>query len=247
MFNCLKIITAMLGLCASSLALAEPTLIFEIVDADGAKSQQTISITGRWLRSETDQKGKPDYALMDSGRLMLFNVDDTAKSYRVTRVGKIFWPEAPPAPKFKPKKKKQSVAGVPCIVVQEMGEDGPVAEHCMAGIGPLGLNRRELIAMSRLFMAGRNMATGEIGVAIADERQIAIQSRSLVGKRSRVLKLVTHKPTPDSKLKIPDEYKRIKPDLPRNPIKDPKEFRKTIKLDEPETSQTAKPEEIEKQ
>ena len=245
MHICSTQLTAVLGLCAASLVQAESTLVFETVAANGAKSQQTISITGRWLRSETEPKGKADYALLDSGRLMLFNVDDKAQNYRVTRVGKIFWPEAPPAPKFIPTKKKQSVAGVPCIIVQEVGKEGPVAEHCMAGIGPLGLNRRELIALSRLFMAGRNMGTGEVGVATADERQLSIQSRSLDGKQSRVLKSVTLKPTPDLKLKIPDEYKRIKPDLPRNPTKDPEKFKKLMQPKESEKPQTAKPEKTE--
>ncbi len=238
MFNQLKTATAVLSLCMASVTHGESTLVFENIEADSAKSQQTISISGRWLRSETDKKGKPDYTLFDSGRLMLFNVDDTEKNYRVTRVGRLFWPDAPTAPKFKPTNKRYSVAGFPCVIVQEMGKEGPVAEHCMAGLGPLGLNRRELIAMSRLFMTGRAMRTGEIGVATPDERQISIQSKSLVGKQSRVLKSISHKPILNSKLKIPDDYNRIKPDLPRNPIKDPEEFKKTLQPTAPENKQT---------
>jgi len=250
MSNRLKTLAALLGFCASSLVMADSTLVFENIDADGNKSQQTVAISGRWMRSETDRPGKPDYSLMDSGRLMQFNVNEEAKSYRVVRLGRLFWPDAPPAPVLKPAKKRQSVAGVPCIVVQEMGKDGPVAEHCMAGIGPLGLSRRELIVMSRLFMTGRKMRTWEVGVATPDERQISISSRSLTGKQSRVLKSVTHQPVENVRLKVPDDYTRILPDVPRNPITDPEEFKSVLEKQAADKAEAAEkaaaPESIQK-
>jgi hypothetical protein len=112
----LKIIAALLSASSvAPLAHADSTLVYELTAADGSKIQHTIAIRGPWLRLESEPKGKSDYTLMDTARLLMFEVDDQAKSYQVTRMGRLYWPTTDlNAPKFKPIPKKQAVSGVRC-------------------------------------------------------------------------------------------------------------------------------------
>jgi hypothetical protein len=104
---------------------------------------------------------------------------------------------------------------VKCQQVHEMGEDkAVVAEHCMSAGGPLGLNAREMITLSRLFMSARRMGLpGWIGVATPEERQISIMSSNSDGV-SQVFKSVLHKPLPNDLMKVSVDYQRLLPDLP---------------------------------
>ena len=160
------IVAAVLGvLSVAPLAHADSTLVYELTAADGSKIQHTISIRGPWLRLESEPKGKSDYTLMDTARLLMFEVDDEAKSYQVTRMGRLYWPVTDlNAPRFKPIPKKQAVSGVRCQPVHEMGKDDQsIAEHCMSAGGPLGLNAREMVTLSRLFMSVRRIGLGWLG------------------------------------------------------------------------------------
>jgi len=196
-------------------AHADSTLVYELTTADGSKIQHTIAIRGSWLRLESEPKGTADYSLMDNARLLMFEVDDQAKSYQVTRMGRLYWPATDlNAPRFKPIPKKQTVAGVRCQPVDEMDKDGKsIAEHCMATGGSLGLNAREMITLSRLFMSARRIGLGWPGVATPDERQASILSQTPDGGRLE-FKSVVHRPVSKTLLKIPETYKRLKPDLP---------------------------------
>ena len=197
------------------LAQADSTLVYELTGKDGSKVEHTISITGRWLRLESKPKVKSDYTVMDLGRLMKFEVDEKEKTFQVTRLGKLYWPEtALNSPEFKPIKKKNAVAGVRCQPVHEMGTDNkPVAEHCMTIGGPLGMNAREMITLSRLFMSNRRIGQSWLGLATPDERQVSILSHNPAGWKLE-LKSVTHQPVDKTLLKIPVDYKRLQPDLP---------------------------------
>ncbi|MEN8179846.1 MAG: hypothetical protein ABFS39_14685 [Pseudomonadota bacterium] len=216
MFKRMKIITAALAaFSVVPLAHADSTLVYEQAGADGSKTQHTISISGRWLRLESEPKGKYDYTVMDTGRLLMFEVDDKAKSFQVTRMGRLYWPATPlNTPKFMPIPKKQAVSGVSCQQVHEMGKDKKmIAEHCMTAGGLLGLNAREMITLSRLFMSARRIGLGWPGVATPDERQVSILSKSSGGE-SQTFKSVAHGRVAKNLLKVPDAYKRLKPDLP---------------------------------
>ena len=196
-------------------AHADSTLVYELTTADGSKIQHTIAIRGSWLRLESEPKGKSDYTLMDTARLLMFEVDDQAKSYQVTRMGRLYWPAtALNAPRFKPIPEKQTVSGVRCQPVHEMDKDDKsIAEHCMSAGGSLGLNAREMITLSRLFMSARRIGLSWLGVATPDERQASILSQNPDGGKQE-FKSVVHRPVAKKLLKIPDTYKRLKPDLP---------------------------------
>ena len=256
----MKIAAAILA--ASSVvpsAHADSTLVYELTGADGSKIQHTVSIRGAWLRIESKPKGKYDYTVMDTSRLLMFEVDDKAKSFQVTRMGRLYWPVTPlNAPKFKPIPKKQTVSGVPCQPVHEMGKDEKsIAQHCMTPGGPLGMGGREMITLSRLFMSARRIGLGWLGVATPDERQVSILSQRPDGGKQE-FKSVVHRPIAKTLFKVPNAYKRLKPDLP---IKEDKKAQQkpaekpaaevqqeqpkaeaTPELEESKTSPEAKPE-----
>jgi hypothetical protein len=211
-----KFVTAiLLTLCAASASYADSTVVYQLTNKDGAKVEHSIQISGRWLRLDSQPKGKADYTVMDTGRLLMFEVDDKSKSFQVTRLGRLYWPETPlNSPKFKPVNKKNAVAGVRCQPVNEMGNNKkPVAEHCMSAGGPLGLNAREMITLSRLFMSARRTGNSWAGVATPDERQVSLLSQNAAGDKL-VFKSVSHGRLDNTLLKIPVDYKRLKPDLP---------------------------------
>ena len=247
MFKQFKIAAfCMLGFGILPSAHADSTLVFESTAADGSKTEHTIALSGRWLKLESKPKAKADYVIMDTGRLLMFEVNDEEKSFQVTRMGRLYWPQTPlNTPRFKPMRKKQTVSGVACQRVHEMGPGKePVAEHCMSAGGPLGLNAREMITLSRLFMSARRMGLpGWIGVATPEERQVSILSQNPEGVK-QAFKSVSHKPLSGDLMKVPTGYKRLKPDLP------PKEKRPKLapaakaEADKPETTkpESANPE-----
>ncbi len=211
-----KYITALLlTLCATTVSYADSTVVYDLINKDGAKVEHTIQISGRWLRLESEPKGKADYTVMDMGRMLMFEVDDKSKSFQLTRLGRLYWPETPlNSPKFKPIPKKNTVAGVPCQPVNEMEkEKKPVAEHCMSPGGPLQLNAREMITLSRLFMSERRIGNSWAGVATPDERQVSILSQNAAGDKLELIS-ISHGRVDKSLLKIPVDYQRLKPDLP---------------------------------
>ncbi len=174
---------------------ADSTLVYELTGKDGSKTQHTVSISGRWLRLESSPKGKYDYLVMDTGRLLMFEVDDQARSFQTTRMGRLYWPDTPlNHPDFMPMAKKQTVAGIACQPVHEMAKDKQsIAQHCMSAGGPLGLNAREMITLSRLFMSARRIGFNWPGVATPDERQVSILSQTPDGRKQE-FKSVLHRP-----------------------------------------------------
>jgi len=195
---------------------ADATLEYELVRPDADKIKQSISISGRWLRldSSTDIESGT-YTVMDTGRMLMFRVNDADKSFQITKMGRLYWPVTRlTAPNFKPVQKKSSVNGIRCQPVQEI-VDGmtPVAEHCMLAGGALGLNARETITLSRLFMSARRLGLSWPGVATADERQVSALSRSMTGVTQQFIS-VDHQRIDNTRFKIPRDYRRLLPDLP---------------------------------
>ncbi|MCU7886330.1 MAG: hypothetical protein KZQ82_19250, partial [Candidatus Thiodiazotropha sp. (ex Lucinoma annulata)] len=77
--------TAMvLGLSFIGTVNADSILKYEKMVSEDIKETVTLSITGRWLRIDSEVKGKADYTLMDTGRMLMFEVMDGDKSYRQT-------------------------------------------------------------------------------------------------------------------------------------------------------------------
>jgi hypothetical protein len=194
---------------------ADSVLVYELKRPNAETVKQTISIDGRWLRLETEPRGQTDYILMDTSRQIKFDVYDKTKSYQVTRMGKLYWPEtANILPRFKPLKKISSVAEARCQLVDEILPTGEtVLKHCMTTTGPVGLNSREMITLARLFMLARRLNVGWPAVATKDERQVSISSRARDGTMQQFVS-VWHGNLPYTKFKIPKDYKRISPDLP---------------------------------
>lgn len=194
---------------------ADSILKYELKRPNGETVQQTISIDGRWLRLDIEPKAAADYILIDTGRQIKFDVYNSSKSYQATRMGKLYWPQSSDQPpRFKPLKKVGNISGARCQQVEELAPSGEtVLKHCMSSTGPLGLNSREMITLTRLFMLGRRLNVGWPAIGTQDERQASVFSQA---KDGTVQKFISawHGKIPYTKLKIPDGYKRITPDLP---------------------------------
>ncbi|MBC8212250.1 MAG: hypothetical protein H8E21_14405, partial [Gammaproteobacteria bacterium] len=203
------------SLTFTPLVQADSTLVYELNSKDGARIQHTIAISGRWLRLDTDPARQARYTVMDMGRMLMFEIDDQAKNFQITRMGRLYWPSnALTAPVFKPLAKKEAVSGIRCQPVQEMtSATESIANHCMTAGAMLGLNAREMITLSRLFMSARRLGLSWPGVATADERQVSINSQHVSGTTQQ-FKSVTHQRIDNTRFKVPAGYQRILPDLP---------------------------------
>ena len=207
---------------ATSISYADSTVVYESSNKAGDKVEHTILISGPWLRLDSVPKGKTDYSIMDTSRLMKFDIDEKAKTYQLTRMGRLYWPETPLiSPGFKMLRTKKAFAGIACQPVNELGENKQtVAEHCMASGSSLRLSAREMFTLSRLFMSSRRMSDrlsdSLLGVATPDERQVSILSQDPAGNKLE-FKSVTHGWISRKLMKIPAGYKMLKPDLPVNP------------------------------
>ena len=84
--------------CYVSQTQADATLVYETLDAAGAKTQHTFSITGRFVRIDTQPRQQPGYALFDTGRMIMFDVDETTHSYTPVKAGKSWHPAVQVAP-----------------------------------------------------------------------------------------------------------------------------------------------------
>ena len=202
-------VAVVLGCCLAGDAFADSILTFEKTGSDGAKETRTLSITGRWLRIDSDAEKRSNYTLMDTGRMIMFEVDTESKSFRQTHMGKYYWPKDV-VPKLKPMREKDAVSGVRYNKIQEGPKDQPVAVHCMVAGQDIGLNERKTKTLSRLFLVSRRMNLDWGAATTPDERQVSISSRSNASGESLKFISAVHKPIPDNRIKIPDEYKQIR-------------------------------------
>lgn len=218
----------------------DATLVYQTVDADGEKMQHTFSISGRFVRVESDTA--PDrFQVIDTGMLTMADVDRMTMRYTfenlprgypstavpATRRQAIETPEetqsggkvsepvvtAPvlsPTPQLSPTRKKQNMSGIVCRMVREMVDGRPVAEHCMAGTGPMGVSSREMITLSRLFTLARRMELGWAGVATADERIASVDSQLADRRGSQTLLSISYDWIPDAHMQVSKKYKRVK-------------------------------------
>ncbi|MCG7939690.1 MAG: hypothetical protein N0C81_04680 [Candidatus Thiodiazotropha lotti] len=201
--------TVVLGLGLIGSVHGDSILTFEMSGPNAAKETRTVSITGRWLRIDTDQQGSPDYTLMDTGRMLMFEVDDKKKSYKTTHMGKYYWPKDV-KPRLKPMREKGVVAGKRCRKIHEVVGSKHALNHCMLPGTELGLDERSTKTLSRLYQLSRRMKLDWIGAMTPDERQISISSQDLKSGATLKFTSILHKGIPDNKFKIPDTYQRIK-------------------------------------
>lgn len=127
-------------------------------------------------------------------------------------------PEAAPAlakaPRFEASRETDEVAGISCRLVREMVDDKPVVEHCMANKAALGITEREIRTLARLFVLARERGWDWLGAASKDEEFVSIRSRRIGADGGLTLKSVSTNPLPAGHLRVPREYKEVKPPQP---------------------------------
>ena len=197
---------------------ADSTIVYDRIASGDLKTRQTISISGRWLRIDSEPKGKADYILMDTGRMLMFEVDDAGRRFHQSHVGQFYWPERKP-PKLKPVMEKMTVSGVRCQKIGEWNEERQVREHCMVAGSALGLNERETKTLSRLFAIAGRIGWDLPGVSTRDERQVSISSQGDEEATKLQFVSVAHDPIPDVRMKIPDHYEQIWTEHGKPPVK----------------------------
>ena len=195
-------------------AWADSILVYERSAPETAGVKHTVSIVGRWLRIDSEPKQKSDYTLIDTGRMLMFDVDDANKRFYQSHVGQFYWPDVG-AIRLMPVREKSSVAGLRCQKIKEMGSEKPKAEHCMSVGSALGLSERETKTLSRLFLIARRVGLDWGGVATPDERQISLSSLDLEKGASLKFLSVEHQSIPDNRMKIPNDYQPIMVETPK--------------------------------
>ena len=93
-----------------------------------------------------------------------------------------------------------------------MHEGEPVKEHCMANSAALGVTKREVITLARLFAMARKQEFNWLGVGTKDEEFISVQSRDLRDNRMLQLTAVSTKPLPTGYLRIPRAFEKVDSD-----------------------------------
>ncbi len=118
-------------------------------------------------------------------------------------------PALVPAPLFQATPKRDEVAGISCRVVQEIVNNKPVVEHCMANKAALGITEREMRTLARLFALARERGWDWLGAATQDEEFVSVRSRRLDGDALLELGSVSTDPLPQGHLRISREFTEI--------------------------------------
>jgi hypothetical protein len=232
-----------LSLCLAAIfslpagASADTTLVYELVDAAGKKTEQTYTIRGRFVRVDQGSDTPKNFLLLDGGFLYM-NVVDGEKGTFTTfgespfhqgerlpataKAASEAEPTAEPAeqaaaqtsPKstLSPTGKKRSIAGVRCREVMEMRNDKPVAEHCVADAAALGMTPRELITMARLIEFSKQRTDPDWIAMQSDEQFISIRSAPPGAAATFELKSVSHDIVPREYFRVPAGYKKLEPE-----------------------------------
>lgn len=113
-----------------------------------------------------------------------------------------------PKTKLRLTKKKKTIAGIRCRVVEEFSGGQPVMTHCMADKARLGITEREIRSLARLFKMARERDFGWLGTHTKDEDFVSIASEDLQSKKTMRLTAVDTKFLPAGYLRIPRHYKK---------------------------------------
>lgn len=220
-------------LAFTSPAGADVTLNYELTEPDGHTTTKTFSTARFYVRVDDSTEDKR-HLLFEAGRFFsLYRVDESKSTFErltpkvIPHMGAgtpakeksdayraRFPADEPraPVPVLKPTSKKNTVAGIPCRIVNEMLDNRPVVEHCMANSANLEVTSREIITMTRLFKMARDRAFDWLGVGTQDEEFISVQSRDLQTSRALKLISVSTSPLTEGYLRIPKNYKNVTPD-----------------------------------
>lgn len=229
-FACLAVVMTGYG---TALAHADATLVYEMTDVAGDKSQYTFTLVERFVRIDSEKEQNVHW-LYDSGFRKLYKIDDGNRRYKMIRLfdnphvkTTATAEQSAAGSKLIASNEKKSIAGISCRVITEKIDDKVVAQHCMAGTGPLGLSKRELYTLSRLLSAPGKLQFGWPGVATADERFAAVQSQMHAGKEGLELKSISHDSVPDEQVQIPKAYKNLDAPPEKVPAKKPDDASKS--------------------
>lgn len=216
--------TLVLG--TTNVAYAETTLVYQLGDAHGATKEQTYTLHGRWVRVDDTDKSNHDYLILDTGFQIMHVVD--AQNQTFTTFGESHFHQgkqtqtasenanakraaerASKHPAFKPTGMKDTVAGIRCNIVNEIVNDKPVAEHCMADTAVLGMNQREMITMTRFIMFSKDWTDPDWIAEQSNEQFVSIRSRPTGGEATFQLKTVTHAIPPNDYFRVPPSYRKM--------------------------------------
>jgi hypothetical protein len=225
------------AVCLASVAEADTTLVYELTDAQGNKIEQRYQIHGRFLRIDSDADSQPNSLILDAGYMFMYVVDPGKQTFTTfgsspfhqgkqmpakakttgtaepeTADTKKVSATSPQPPVLSPTGQKQTVAGVRCMVVNEIRNDKPVAEHCLANAAALGMTSRELITMARLIEFSKQWTDPDWIAVQSDEDFVSIQSVPPAGNATFVLKSVSHEILPADHFRVPSEYQKLEPE-----------------------------------
>jgi hypothetical protein len=209
---------------------AETTLIYELVDDQEVAKEQTYTLHGRWARVDDSTLTDKQHLILDAGFMIMYVVD-TEKTVFYTfgesplhQGKKLPAPsgdaanpkqaakKASPEPNLKPTGAIETVAGVRCNIVNEIVDDKPVAEHCMADAAALGMNPREMTTMARLIQFSRDWSDPDWIAVQMKELFISIRSRPVGGTDTFLLNAVSHQTPAADYFRVPREYRKLNSD-----------------------------------
>lgn len=78
---------ALAACCCVSPAFSDATLAYRTIAADGSSSLRTFSVAGRFVRMDTEGDAR-HYTLVDTGRMPMFEVGDSTRSFRTLHTGR---------------------------------------------------------------------------------------------------------------------------------------------------------------
>lgn len=213
--------------CYASVASADTTLVYKLTGAQGEELEQTYTIRGRFMSVDSNAESQPYFLILDAGFMIMHVVDNDKKVFSTYGESPYHQDKKTPqisendanvkqmakkpvvAPILKPTGKKETVAGVRCIIVNEIENDKPVAEHCMADAHALGMSPRELITMARLIDFSKEWTDPEWVAVQSEEKYISIRSRPLDGDVAFILEAVSHKIASREHFRVPPEYQKL--------------------------------------
>lgn len=212
---------------------AETTLVYDLVDSQGATKEQTYTLHGRWVRvnNSNENEAEENFLLLDSGFMIMHVVDGEKGEFYTFGESPHHQSRTMPKtvegdgktkqatekktemPGLKPTGKKDTVAGVQCRVVNEVVNDKTVAEHCMAEVVALQMTPRELITMARLIEFSREWTDPDWIAVQSNEKYVSIRSRPADGDATFILKSVSHELPPGDYFRVPPAYKKLDSDI----------------------------------
>lgn len=211
----------------ASVAGADTTLVYKLTGTQGEELEQTYTIRGRFMSVDSNAESQPYSLILDAGFMIMHVVDDDKKVFSTYGESPYHQGKKMPeksesdvnvkqmakkpvtAPILKPTGKKETVAGVRCMIVNEIENDKPVAEHCMADAYALGMSPRELITMARLIDFSKEWTDPDWIAVQSKEKYISIRSRPSGGDVAFILEAVSHKIASRDYFRVPPEYQKL--------------------------------------